>query len=445
MNLTDAYQLIHEGALALADIESNGMMIDVDYCERQDKHLTRRIDRLQTKLEETKLGKVWKKKFGTALDVDSNHQLGKILFGEMKIEPSKVTDKGNPSVDAEAIEGLDVPGIEHIIQMRKLKKIRATYIRGLLRETDNGVVHPFFNLHLVRTYRSSSDHPNYQNIPVRDDEGAKIVRRAFIPRPGRQLVEIDYSGIEVRIAACLHKDPVMLEYINDPEKDMHRDMACECYMLPIHQCTKQIRYCGKNMFVFPQFYGDYYKNCAKHLWGQTGKLLTVDGISLSEHLSVQGIDRYEKFEKHIEEVEDEFWNTRFKIYSRWKKQNFNAYQATGELRMLTGFRFGGVMDRKQANNAPMQGPAFHCLLWSLTRINEWLKEKQKETLLIGQIHDALEFDAVPGEVKSVVRMARKIMCEDIRREWPWIITPLQVDVEITPVDGSWYEKQEYTG
>ena len=443
MKLMDAYQLMHDGALALADVESNGMMIDVEYCKRQDKHLTRRIERLQTKLKETMLGKAWGKKFKNKIDLDSNYQLGKVLFGEMKIKPTKTTDKGNPSVDQEALETMDVPGIDLVTDMRKLKKIRATYIRGLLRETDNGVLHPFFNLHLVRTYRSSSDHPNYQNIPKRDDDADRIVRRAFIPRPGRHLVEIDYSGIEVRIAACLHKDPVMLEYINDPSKDMHRDMACECYKLPVHQCTKQIRYCGKNMFVFPQFYGDYYRNCAKRLWEQVGKLLTVDGISLHEHLSQQGISTYEKFEAHIEEVENNFWNERFKVYTRWKKQNWNTYQATGEIRMLTGFRCGGMMDKKQANNAPMQGAAFHCLLWSLIRINRWLKEKGKETLLIGQIHDSLVFDAVPGELKGLVRRARKIMCEDIKRDFPWLIVPLQVEIEITPVDGSWYEKKEY--
>src|SRR5690606_20675796 len=102
---------------------------------------------------------------------------------------------------------------------------------------------------------NSSDSPNFQNLPIRNPKMAKIIRSAFIPRSDRHvLVEIDYSGIEVRVAACYHKDPVMIEYINDPTKDMHRDMAAQCYLAPPEQVSKQMRYCGKNMYVFPQFY-----------------------------------------------------------------------------------------------------------------------------------------------------------------------------------------------
>ena len=58
----------------------------------------------------------------------------------------------------------------------------------------------------------------------------KTTRKALYPRPGHQLLEVDYSGLEVRIAACYHKDPVMLKYINTGY-DMHADMAAQIFMI----------------------------------------------------------------------------------------------------------------------------------------------------------------------------------------------------------------------
>lgn len=42
----------------------------------------------------------------------------------------------------------------------------------------------------------------------------------------------------------------------------------------------------------------------------------------------------------------------------------------------------------------------------------------------------------------VLATANRIMTQDIRKHWPWIIVPLEVEVELTPVDGSWYLKKE---
>src|SRR5690606_6500640 len=125
----------------------------------------------------------------------------------------------------------DHPFVKTYLEIKKLTKAVSTNFRGILREVVDGKVHCFFNLHLVQTYRSSSDSFNYQNIPVREEEIAKLIRRSFVARPGRQIIEIDIKGAEVITAACYHKDPTMLAYIKDPSKDMHRDMAMELYLL----------------------------------------------------------------------------------------------------------------------------------------------------------------------------------------------------------------------
>ena len=41
--LTDAYELFHQGTLALAQVEANGMRIDLDYCKKQCEVLDKKI------------------------------------------------------------------------------------------------------------------------------------------------------------------------------------------------------------------------------------------------------------------------------------------------------------------------------------------------------------------------------------------------------------------
>jgi len=298
-------------------------------------------------------------------------------------------------------------------------------------------------LHTVRTYRSSCSDPNFQNIPIRDKEIGAIIRKAFIPRKGRKLLECDFSGIEVRIAACYHKDPTMLAYIKDSTKDLHRDMAMECYLLEQRQMTKDIRYCGKNKFVFPQFYGDYYVNCAKNLWKAIDEmsLQTAEGTSLKEHMAKKGIRTLAQFEKHIQKVEDNFWNVRFKKYTQWKKEHYQKYLQNRYFDTLTGFRCQGMMSRNDVINYPVQGSAFHCLLWSLIQIQKQIKIERMQSLIVGQIHDSIILDIVPEEEEKIVAILKEVMTQRIIKHWKWIIVPLDIEIDVTPIDGSWNEKQ----
>ena len=397
----------------------------------------------QAKLYEFDEVKQWKKRFGAKFNPDSGQQLSKVLYEDMGYCPTKVTTNEKPSVDQAALESIDHPMIKTLLRIRKLEKTKSTYLRNIVRESVNGLIHPFFNLHTVKTYRSSSSDPNFQNIPVRDPEIREIVRRAFIPRLGHRIGGSDFSGIEVRVAALYHKDPNMLKYLNDLTTDMHRDMAMDCYMITDpKQVTKNTRYCSKNMFVFPEFYGDYFRNCAKSLWEAISKMkLTLsDSTPLKEHLRSNGIKSYEKFEKHIQDVEDRFWNEKFFVYKKWKENWLKAYERRGYFDTLTGFRCQGVMKKNDVINYPVQGVAFHCLLWSLIQLQRWMREQKLRSKIIGQIHDEITKDLHNDEFMYVLKKERQIMCEDIREEWKWLkIVPLDIEASFADVDRPWNE------
>jgi len=141
----------------------------------------KRIEQQEEKLKQGDVFKVWKKKFGREANLGSRPQLGQVLFNELGHESTGKTKTGRFSTAAADLEKLDVPFVKQLIAVEKLKKLRSTYLLGVLRETVDGVLHPFYNLHLARTYRSSSDSPNFQNLPIRDPKLAKLLRRAFIP------------------------------------------------------------------------------------------------------------------------------------------------------------------------------------------------------------------------------------------------------------------------
>lgn len=449
---TDAYKLLHYGIQALAKVEQAGLRIDVEYIKNKKKEITREINALEKQFLKTTFFKDWLKS-SKEVNIYSPTQLGKFLYTTKNLKVFKQTVTGKGATDEEALRQLRIPELDTLLQIKKLKKIRDTYLESFERETIDGYMHPFYQLHLVKTFRGSSDSPNFQNIPKRDKEAMDICRKAIYPRPGNQLVEFDYKQLEVRIAACYNGDQKLIEDIING--DMHRDMAIEIFKIenfnkenPSHNV---LRSATKNGFVFPQFYGSYYKNCAVNLactWGQLpkngrwkkGQGIPFENTYLANHLIDKGFTSLDKFTEHVRDIEKDFWEVRYGVYTKWKRDWWQLYQQKGYIETKTGFRLQGVMNQNDVINYPIQGSAFHCLLWSLIEGVKVQTIEHWDSRIVGQIHDSIIMDVNPRELKKVIKVMRCIMCNDIRQKWEWITVPLDVDVEIHPVDGSWADK-----
>jgi DNA polymerase-1 len=452
----EAYQFLHDGVLALADVEANGIKIDTALLDRNIEKVVRKIRRVETNLKNNSIWKQWVKQYGRDANLGSRPQLGTILsknHGDAWTDDDR-TPTGKPKMDENTLSRIDIPFIQEYLRMQKLQKVLSTYLMGIKREVHNGYLHPVFSLHLARTFRSSSDSPNFQNMPIRIPWVSELIRPVFVAEKDYQLIELDFKGIEVCISACYNKDPNLIKYIKNTELDMHRDMAAELFKLDQDDVTKQCRYSAKNAFVFPQFYGDWYVSCAKSLWDYIGKLklTTKDGTPMLDHLKTMGIMKLglcvpkEKpkkgtFEHHVQEVEHRFWFERFKVYREWKESWHQKYQSRGRLTMKTGFTIEGFYSRNDVINYPVQGAAFHCLLWSLIKINDYLKRHRMRTKIVGQIHDSLLTHVHKDEREQFLRIAKRIMTQELVRHWPWIIVPLTVEAEASPLGGNWFEKK----
>lgn len=459
----DAYQLVHDGILALAEVEAAGMRVDTELLDRTIRQTGEQIKQMTEELKRDEVWRVWKRRYGERANLGSRAQLGKVLFSDLGHQVKSITRTGRAQVNEEALEQIDLPFVKQYLRLESIKKLKGTYLEGVRREVVDGLLHCVFNLHLARTHRSSAEAVNFQNFPIRDKEQGKPIRSCFVPRPGHVIVEIDYGSLEVRIAAAYHRDPTMLRYINDPTTDMHRDSATECYALDPGEIPpgwwKQkgsgggydLRFYAKNQFVFPEFYGSYWAQCAPNMWGviDRAKMALWDGTPLKQHLRSKGIRELgpcgpkEKptrgsFAHHIQQVEQDFWGRRFKVYAQWKQNWYKQYHRTGRFRMFTGFEIAGVLSRNDVINYPVQGAAFHCTLWSLIQLVRWLRKYRMRSVIVGQIHDSIVADVHREELTDYLQMAKQVMTEDIRQHWSWICVPLEVEAEVG--EQNWFEK-----
>lgn len=438
VGLEQASDLFHEGWQAFSNLQWNGIHVNEEYYRLESQRLKKEIERRRHELQVTSPeAKAFRKKMGRRLDVGGD-DLGILLYEILNIKAVK-TDKGNYTTAAPIIEKFDLPYIKDLIHLRKLEKIRNTYLAQFRREAHNGKMHPFQDLNIPRSYRSSNSKPNFQNIPVRDEEAKKSTRSGIIASPGNQILEPDFSGIEVGIGACYHKDPNMIKYIKDKSTDMHRDSAMDIWLLPLIEMTSDIRFYGKNEWVFPQFYGSWYKECAKNLWEHLD-LLTASGIPLRDHLKTKNINSLAKFEAHCRKVQDIFWKKRFKVYQQWKDRINEFFIKHGYVETFFGFECLGNLTPRMAANRQIQGTAFHVLLWTLIETMKIAEQERWKSKMMAQIHDSMIFDAVPGEVNRIIETVKYVGEVRTRETFDWIIVPLEIDFEITPVDGCWATK-----
>jgi DNA polymerase-1 len=433
----EAIHLLRDGSLALAVMEGNGIRLDMPYLDRS-------ILEVQAKIVEGEKDRT---------NIGSGEQLAHVIYKCLGYPCTSLTATGKPKADEEALRKVDLPFVKEYFARKKLEKVLSTYLLGFKREQIDGFLHPSFNFN-PESFRSGANDPNVQNIPSRGPM-TKLIRDCVIPRCDHYLVEIDYAQIEVRVAACYHKDPRMLEYIRDPSTDMHRDVAMELFLIPQALVEKKTtRDWTKNRFVFPQFYGQVYFDCAYNIWKaverEENKL--PNGTSVRQHLRDNGItglgecDPKQRalpgtFERHVKDVEDRFWLDRFPKYTEWKKRWWREYSRNGGYRMLTGFYVNGLYKKNEVLNYAIQGSSFHCLLWSIIEIQRHLRKYKWKTKLINQIHDCLVADVPIDELQDYLHLAKRVMTTACMAHYQWLIVPLEIEAEVVEPESTWFNKK----
>jgi uracil-DNA glycosylase family 4 len=446
-NLKNAFDFFHKGWQLFATLERRGICTDEDYYQKMSNEvgtgeLDKKIQVLDREIAAAPEAHLFFVKHNRHMDFNSSNDLTELIYKILKY-PEDRTEKNTLKTDETVLDDLKELVFKQVVQRRKLDKLRGTYLAQFARESVAGIMHPHFNLNFVTTYRSSSSDPNFQNIPKRDLYAKLTCRRGIKPRPGNVLLCSDFGGIEVGVSCCYHKDPNLIAYYSDPTKDMHRDSAIDLFLLPPEEMTKEIRHVGKNGWVFPEFYGSYYVNCAKGIWKMIHEMKIKSGWPLKKYLNDKGIRSYEAFEFHCKGVEEKFWGQRFKVYKKWKDEINALYREQGYIESYLGFIFGGLIGRNECTNYQTQGTAFHLLLWTMIEVEIIARLERWMTIFIGQIHDEMINDTKPSELDHVVQTINHVGTVAIRKQFPWIIVPLKIEHSVSEINGNWAELKEY--
>ncbi len=415
------------------EMSINGICIDSRFYEQEKIKIEQLIDDIYQELyvSDEIISYINKYK---KINFSSNDDIRLLFYTHLGCKATKKTAGNQDSVDFTSLEKTGHWVAKKLLKIRKLLKIKDTYIAQFQREVIDGKIHPSFNVYIARSLRSSSARPNFQNIPKRDELSKLITRSGLKPSPGNRLVELDFSGAEVITSSAYNEDPNLIAYLLDETTDMHRDGASDIWCTSPANISSKVRFYAKNCWTFPQFYGDYFGSCAKALWEHRNEELK-NGVTCFEHLKSKNIGTLKKFTSHCKKAEEKMWGERFKVYNDWRQKLQKQYQQDDfVVTTFFDFTFIGYMDWKQVANYPIQGTSFHLLLIVLLKMFKWLKKEGMKTKLCGQIHDSGFFDSPENEYQIVIRQFQKYT-KQLSEEYKWLPVKMKADAEVSLLNG----------
>lgn len=370
----------------LTGMEMAGVKLDTDALKEYGQELKLQIDALEKEIITLA---------GDRFNVSSPKQLGEILFEKLRIDPNaRLTKTKQYSTSEETLVQLKErhPIIGKVLEFRGLKKLLNTYVEVLpgLISPITGKIHTSYNQAITATGRLSSNNPNLQNIPIRDENGREI-RKAFIPSDADHFfLSADYSQIELRIMAALSLDPRMMEAFVQ-NQDIHAITASRIFKVAVGDVIPDMRRKAKT--------------------ANFGIIYGISPFGLSQRLNISRseakdlIDGYfENFPKVKEYME--------KSISMARKEGF-VQTIMGRRRYLTEINSNNQVVRgmaeRNAINTPIQGSAADIIKAAMINIHREFERLGLESKMILQVHDELDFDVKKKELETVMQVVKKEM------------------------------------
>jgi len=396
---------------AIATINKTGIALDVPYLKTLAAEMHTELDALKLSIYE---------QAGMEFNINSPKQLGEILFDALALKPKnqKKTAGGQRSTKESELEKLrdEHPIIPLLLRYRELQKLVSTYADTLpLQVSEDGRIRTTFLQTGTTTGRMGSRDPNLQNIPVRTKESIAI-RRAFVADKGYTMVGIDYSQIELRIAAIMSHDEKLIDIFNRGE-DVHTGVAVRVFGVDPSEVTSEMRRKAK-VINFGILYGMGVNALRANLGGDTSR------EEAQQFLNAY-FNTFTRLAEYLEET---------KQYAR-----DNGYTETlfGRRRHFPGISSNAPFIRAQAErmaiNAPIQGTAADVMRIAMNEVYGYLKDSQKlgDIRMLLQVHDELVFEIknelLDKEIPVLVGLMEGVL---IGKENFGV--PIKVDVAVGP-------------
>ncbi|OGG85587.1 hypothetical protein A2392_02325 [Candidatus Kaiserbacteria bacterium RIFOXYB1_FULL_46_14] len=393
--LWDVFALIDKPLLPVIDkMNATGIRLDVDYLKELSDSFHTELAALQKNIF---------KLAGEEFNINSPKQLGVVIYDKLGLSPAraKKTATGARSTrESELSQMLDShPIISELLRYRELSKLVSTYVDNLPKMVgEDGRLRTTFLPTGTVTGRIGSRDPNLQNIPIRTEEGQKV-RHAFVASSGYKLVSIDYSQIELRLAAILSDDERLIDIFKRGE-DVHRGVAVRVFGVAPDSVTTDQRRAAK-VINFGILYGMGVNALRQNLGEGTSR------EEAQEFLNAY-FNTFTRLAEYLEET---------KAFARK-----NGYTETmfGRRRYFPGITSYAPMLRASAErmaiNAPIQGTEGDLLRLALLALDQYITKHKLEgdVKMLLQVHDELVFEIKEDLVEEVVPELARIMSEVLK-------------------------------
>ena len=367
----------------LGRIELAGVVIDKNYFRTMSQDFAERLNLLESEIWELS---------GQEFNINSTKQLSEILFTKLGLEAKKKTSTGF-STDVSVLEKLaeehQVPLL--LLEFRKLTKLKSAYLDSIPKLINKltGRVHTSFNQTVTQTGRLSSNKPNLQNIPIKEDIG-RAIRKGFLAREGNYIMSADYSQIELRILAHMSQDPALLKAYQE-DRDIHTQTAALIFGKPESTVDQDERRIAKTI-NFSVIYGIGSQALAKDLKISAKQAKTFIDQYFKEYRGVRDyIDRQKELAHEQGYVETMFHRIRYlpEIKSSNKRE----------------ISFG----ERLAVNTPIQGTSADIIKMAMIEIDREIEKNHMKSLMTIQVHDELVFELPENELDTMKSLVREKM------------------------------------
>ncbi len=391
--LEAVYNEIEHPLIAVVNrMNATGIVLDVAYMQGLEKEYTAELAKIVARI----YGHV-----GHEFNINSPKQLGDVLYDELKITPErqkKTATGARTTREEELLKMVDQhPIIEDVLAYRELQKLLGTYVEKMPKLVgEDGRLRTEFVQSGSATGRMSCQDPNLQNIPIKTEYGRRI-RNGFVAAPGCKIVAIDYSQIELRIAAGLSGDEKLTEIFKRGD-DVHTATAAQVFNVPAEHVDKEMRRRAK-VINFGILYGMGVNALRQNL-----------GTDVSREESAQYLDDYFKnfagIARYIAQTKADAARQGYTETLYGRRRYFPGFKSP-----LPNLR---AQAERMAVNAPIQGTQADIIKRAMIEADALIEKKgwRDKVKLLMQVHDELVYEIDEQEAESIGSELRKTM-EDV--------------------------------
>jgi DNA polymerase-1 len=316
------------------------------------------------------------------LNASSPKDLEELLTRRLGLPIVRRTNNGAPSFDKYAMEEYELllsnkqdPTAQNILEYRGWQKACSTYFEKFLSLlSPDGRLRPNFKLHGTRTGRLSCETPNLQQIPRTTSEAKRWglnTKKCISPMMGFQLWELDYSNLELRLAAIYSGQDNLIQAFNTGQ-------AIWDYMSELLGGWEKSK---TKTVTYATLYG-----------AGTKKLSQTMGVSLQEAKKTKKryFDTFPRLKWASETINDGAKEQGYVSYWTGRRRHFPATEST-----------------HKAFNSVLQGGGAEVVKRALVEISETVCDEYCRLVLT--VHDSIVLEIRKGYEAPYLSQAKRIM------------------------------------